>query len=172
MTFALRLIQSAWPWGGRLQLTRARWSDSIDLAAELPALQEIQSVLKQLATESGVVGELVRSKEHFMVRRMWILSDWMMHCPLFTLQDREHASQLGYLLVKCMVVNLRQLHMGEEPCIHFVPTYTNSTGSFLSLCSQFGGFGQWLQLLAWCRLWLQCLAAATDGTFSWAALVL
>lgn len=50
-------IQSAWPWGGRLQLTRARWSDSIDLAAELPALQEIQSVLKQLATESGVVGD-------------------------------------------------------------------------------------------------------------------
>ena len=52
-------IQSAWPWGGRLQLTgaRLRWSDSIDLAAELPALQEIQSVLKQLATESGVVGD-------------------------------------------------------------------------------------------------------------------
>ncbi len=49
-------IQSAWPWQGRLQLTRSRWSDSIDLAAELPALQEIQSVLKQLATESGVVG--------------------------------------------------------------------------------------------------------------------
>lgn len=51
-------IQSAWPWGGRLQLTGARWSDSIDLAAELPALQEIdyRSVLKQLATESGVVG--------------------------------------------------------------------------------------------------------------------
>ena len=45
-------------------------------------------------------------------------------------------------------------------------------GSFLSLCSQFGGFGHWLQLLPWCRLWLQCLAAATDGTFSWAALVL
>lgn len=49
-------IQSAWPWAGRLQLTGARWSDSIDLAAELPALQEIQSVLKQLATESGVEG--------------------------------------------------------------------------------------------------------------------
>jgi len=39
-----------------------------------------------------------------------------------------------------MVVNLRQLHMGEEPCIHFVPTYTKTQqepwhGGFLDLFS-------------------------------------
>lgn len=47
-------------------------------------------------------GELIRSRQKLMVRRISILSNWMVHCPLFTLQDAETAAQLGFLLMECI----------------------------------------------------------------------
>ena len=50
-------------------------------------------------------GELIRSRQKLMVRRVSILSNWMVHCPLFTLQDAETAAQLGFLLMECIWVS-------------------------------------------------------------------
>lgn len=47
-------------------------------------------------------GELIRSRQKLMVHRVSILSNWMVHCPLFTLQDAETAAQLGFLLMECI----------------------------------------------------------------------
>ena len=49
-----------------------------------------------------LIGELIRSRQKLMVRRVSILSSWMVHCPLFTLQDAETAAQLGFLLMECI----------------------------------------------------------------------
>ena len=65
-----------------------------------------------------------KARDDMILRRFSILAAFMARSQLFMSSDMPSVRRIGSLLVECLGVGLKQMSRGEEPCIHFVPTYT------------------------------------------------
>ncbi|CAJ1444801.1 unnamed protein product [Effrenium voratum] len=68
---------------------------------------------------------LSKAQQELALRRVSLLAGWMASSILFKSDTAgDGDKRLGSLLVESVGNGLRQLSMGEELCLHFVPTYT------------------------------------------------